>query len=155
MITIRSFFLVCLISIGSHSYAQMGSAKQVSWIYSSKKIADKTYELHITANITGNYHLYATKAGVEGPVATTFTFSPNPLIAFEGGIIEKGKRITKREEAWDGNVNFFEKTVTFVQKVKTKSNAKTNVNGKVEFMVCNDDLCLPPSEITFKIPIGG
>jgi len=155
MITIRSFFLSSLISIGLHSYAQMGSAKQVSWIYSSKKIADKTYELQITANITGNYHLYATKAGVEGPVATTFTFSPNPLIALEGGIIEKGKRITKREEAWDGNVNFFEKTVTFVQKVKTKSNAKTNVNGKVEFMVCNDDLCLPPSEITFKIPIGG
>ena len=155
MITIRSFLLVCLISLGINTFAQIGSAKQVSWIYSSKKIADKTYELHITANITGNYHLYATKAGVEGPVATTFTFSPNPLIAFEGGIIEKGKRITKREEAWDGNVNFFEKTVTFVQKVKTKSNAKTNVNGKVEFMVCNDDLCLPPSEITFKIPIGG
>jgi hypothetical protein len=155
MITIRSFLLVCLISLGINTFAQMGSAKQVSWIYSSKKIADKTYELHITANITGNYHLYATKAGVEGPVATTFTFSPNPLIAFEGGIIEKGKRITKREEAWDGNVNFFEKTVTFVQKVKTKSNAKTNINGKVEFMVCNDDLCLPPSEITFKIPIGG
>jgi thiol:disulfide interchange protein DsbD len=155
MITIRSFLLVCLISLGINTFAQIGSAKQVSWIYSSKKIADKTYELHITANITGNYHLYATKAGVEGPVATTFTFSPNPLIAFEGGIIEKGKRITKREEAWDGNVNFFEKTVTFVQKVKTKSNAKTNINGKVEFMVCNDDLCLPPSEITFKIPIGG
>ncbi|MEY3688309.1 MAG: hypothetical protein RLZ76_720 [Bacteroidota bacterium] len=155
MITIRSFLLVCLISLGINTFAQIGSAKQVSWIYSSKKIADKTYELQITANITGNYHLYATKAGVEGPVATTFTFSPNPLIAFEGGIIEKGKRITKREEAWDGNVNFFEKTVTFVQKVKTKSNAKTNINGKVEFMVCNDDLCLPPSEITFKIPIGG
>lgn len=155
MITIRSFFLVCLISLGINTFAQMGSAKQVSWMYSSKKIADKTYELHITANISGNYHLYATKAGVEGPVATTFTFSPNPLIAFEGGIIEKGKRITKREEAWDGNVNFFEKTVTFIQKVKTKSNAKTNINGKVEFMVCNDDLCLPPSEITFKIPIGG
>lgn len=155
MISIRSILLACLISLGVNSYAQMGSAKQVSWIYSSKKIADKTYELQITANITGNYHLYATKAGVEGPVATTFTFSPNPLLAFEGGIIEKGKRITKREEAWDGNVNFFEKTVTFVQKVKTKSNAKTNVNGKVEFMVCNDDLCLPPSEIIFKIPIGG
>jgi len=44
---------------------------------------------------------------VEGPVATTFTFSPNPLIAYQGAIAERGKRITKREEAWDGNVNFF------------------------------------------------
>lgn len=155
MIIIRSFLLSCLILLSVTAFAQMGSAKQVSWIYSSKKIADKTYELQITANIAGNYHLYASKAGVEGPVATTFTFSPNPLLVFDGAIIERGKRITKREEAWDGNVNFFEKTVTFVQKVKTRSNAKTNVNGKVEFMVCNDDMCLPPSEITFKIPIGG
>lgn len=141
--------------IAATSHAQMGSAKQVNWTYTSKKIADKTYELQITANITGNYHLYATKAGIEGPVPTTFTFAPNPLLTFEGGIVERGKRITKREEAWDGNVNFFEKTVTFVQKVKAKTNAKTNVNGKVEFMVCNDEMCLPPSEIAFKIPIGG
>jgi thiol:disulfide interchange protein DsbD len=155
MILLRSFLLLCLAFSGIASHAQMGSAKQVSWTYASKKVADKTYELQITANISGNYHLYATNAGVEGPVATTFTFSPNPLIAYQGAIAERGKRITKREEAWDGNVNFFEKTVTFVQKVKTKTNAKTNVNGKVEFMVCNDDLCLPPSEVTFKIAVGG
>ncbi|MCE2757080.1 MAG: hypothetical protein LW706_03880 [Chitinophagaceae bacterium] len=92
---------------------------------------------------------------MEGPIPTSFVFSPNPLLTLEGAIAERGKRITKREEAWDGNVNFFEKTVTFVQRVKTKSNAKTNINGKVEFMVCNDDMCLPPSEVIFKIPIGG
>lgn len=147
------FSLLALISLSLN--AQMGSAKQVNWTYSSKKIADKTYELQITATISGNYHLYATKAGIEGPVPTTFSFSPNPLLNYEGGILEKGKRITKLESAWGGNVNFFEKTVTFVQKIKAKTNAKTNVNGKVEFMVCNDDMCLPPAEVTFKIPIGG
>lgn len=147
------FALLALISLSLN--AQMGSAKQVTWKYSSKKIADKTYELQMTATISGNYHLYATKAGIEGPVATTFSFSPNPLLNYEGAILERGKRITKLESAWGGNVNFFEKTVTFVQKVKTKTNAKTNINGKVEFMVCNDDMCLPPAEATFKIPIGG
>ncbi|MCE2758414.1 MAG: protein-disulfide reductase DsbD domain-containing protein [Bacteroidota bacterium] len=151
----RTILLACSMLLSISSYAQMGSAKQVSWTYASKKIADKSYELQITANISGNYHLYATKAGVEGPIPTSFVFSPNPLLTLEGAIAERGKRITKREEAWDGNVNFFEKTVTFVQRVKTKSNAKTNINGKVEFMVCNDDMCLPPSEVIFKIPIGG
>jgi len=147
------FSFLALISISLN--AQMGSAKQVNWTYSSKKIADKTYELQITATISGNYHLYATKAGIEGPVPTTFSFSPNPLLSYEGAILERGKKITKLESAWGGNVNFFEKTVTFVQKVRAKTNAKTNVNGKVEFMVCNDDMCLPPAEVTFKIPIGG
>lgn len=45
------------------------------------------------------------------------------------------------EETWDGKVNFYEKTVTFVQMVNTKSKAKTSLNGKIEFMVCNDELC--------------
>ncbi len=151
----RSTIVSFLVLLTFSASAQMGSAKQVSWTYTSKKIADKTYELQITASISGNYHLYAMKAGVDGPVPTTFTLTPNPLLTYEGAMLEKGKRITKREEAWDGNVNFYEKTVTFVQKVKAKTNAKTNVNGKVEFMVCNDDMCLPPSEITFKIPVGG
>jgi thiol:disulfide interchange protein DsbD len=151
----RTIILSVLIWIGFSAQAQMGSAKQVTWTYSSKKTADKTFEIYITASIAGNFHLYALKAGVEGPVPTTISFNPNPLLIMNGSLTEKGKRITKFESAWDGNVNFFEKNVTFVQKVKAKTTAKTNVNGKIEFMVCNDDMCLPPSEITFKIPIGG
>ncbi|MFN6374242.1 MAG: protein-disulfide reductase DsbD domain-containing protein [Chitinophagia bacterium] len=145
-----SAFLFCLISM-----AQSGSAKQVEWAYSAKKIADKKYEVRITATILGTYHLYAQQAGVEGPVPTTFTFTPNPLLTLAGKPTEQGKKITKMEEAWDGKVNFYEKTVTFVQLVNAKTKAKTSLNGKIEFMVCNDELCLPPSEVNFKIPIGG
>ena len=67
---------------------------------------------------------------------------------------EEGKKITKREDAWDGQVHYYEKTVTFVQTVQAKTKAKTNLLGKVEFMVCDDELCLPPAEFTFKIPLS-
>ncbi len=94
-------------------------------------------------------------AGVEGPIPTTIIFSPNPLLTYQGKTLEKGKKITKVEEVWGGKVNFFEKTVTFTQIVNTKTAAKTNLNGKITFMVCNDEVCLPPSEVPFKIAIGG
>lgn len=148
-------FFIFMVGTNLVSSAQVGSGKQVSWASSSKKIGDKQYEVRITATIAGNYHMYAQVAGVEGPLPTTFTFTANPLLSLSGKVIEQGKKITKREEAWDGNVNFFEKTVTFVQIVRVNTKAKTNLNGKVEFMVCNDELCLPPSEFAFKIPIGG
>jgi hypothetical protein len=153
----KNKFLVTLIAVGFHliSMAQSGSAKQVEWTYTSKKIADKKYEVRMTANILGTYHLYAQQAGVEGPVPTTISFTPNPLLTLAGKPTELGKKITKMEEAWDGKVNFYEKTVTFVQIVNAKTKAKTSLNGKIEFMVCNDELCLPPSEVSFKIPIGG
>jgi len=93
--------------------------------------------------------------GVEGPVATSFTFNKNPLVILNGKVKEEGKIIKKHEEVWGGNVNFYEKKVEFVQLVQLKSKVKTNVGGTVEFMVCDDKQCLPPSEVNFKIDIGG
>jgi len=89
--------------------AQMGSAKQVTLSYASKKLADKKYEVSITATIAGNFHLYAQDAGVDGPVPTKITFTPNPLLTAEGKVKETGKKITKVEEVWGGKVNFYEK----------------------------------------------
>ena len=148
-----SFLSFVFLSISG--FAQMGSAKQVSWSFASKKIGDKQYEVKMTAAIAGNYHLYAQVAGVEGPVPTIITFTPNPLLSMQGKPVEQGKKITKMEEAWGGKVNFYEKTVTFVQVVNAKTKAKTSLNGKIEFMVCDDELCLPPAEVPFKIAIGG
>lgn len=131
------------------------SSKRVSWTFSSKKIADNTYEIHMTANIDGDYHLYAQNVGVDGPVPTSFTFTKNPLLVPDSKVKEIGKIIKKKEEAWGGVVNYYEKQVDFIQIVKLKGNVKTNVAGKVEFMVCNDERCLPPSTVDFKVNIGG
>lgn len=136
-------------------YSQTGSAKQVKWTFTSKKIAENTYEIRMSAAINGNYHMYAQQAGSDGPVPTLFTFTANPLISYDGKVKEVGKKINKYESAWPGNVNYYEKTVDFVQVIKLKSKVKTNLTGKVEFDVCNDRECLPPSEVEFKIAIGG
>jgi thiol:disulfide interchange protein DsbD len=146
---------VIFFSLSISGFAQMGSAKQVKWTYDYKKIGEKKYEVKMTATIAGNYHLYAQVAGVEGPQPTTITFNPNPLLTNYGKTLEVGNKITKYEKDWDGNVFYYEKTVTFVQIVNAKTKAKTSVNGKIVFMVCNDEHCLPPAEEPFKIAIGG
>lgn len=147
------YTLVLLVFAGFTINAQ--SSKQVQWAYAAKKVADKTYELHITATIGENYHMYAQDPGVEGPLPTSFKFSGNPLAATDGKVKEVGKVVKKFESAWNGSVNYYEKTVDFVQLVKLKGNIKTNVGGSVEFMVCNDSRCLPPSTVEFKVNVGG
>ena len=87
------------------SFAQTGSAKQVKWTFSSKKLSDNVYEVRMTANIGGDYHMYAQQAGAEGPVPTEFKFTPNPLVTLDGKTKEEGKVVRKFESAWDGNVN--------------------------------------------------
>jgi len=147
------FTLLSVLMITTIVSAQ--SAKQVKWTYAAKKIADKTYEVHITATMNGNWHIYAQNVGVEGPIPTAFTFTKNPLLTFDGKPKEVGKVIKKKEEVWGGVVNYYEKSVNFIQIVKVKGNVKTNIAGKVEFMVCDDHQCLPPSEVDFTVNIGG
>ena len=105
--------IVCL--IGSVALAQ--SSKAVKWTFTSKKVAAGTYEVHMTAAVSGDYHIYAQNAGVEGPLPTVFTYTKNPLVSAEGKAKEVGKLIKKNEPVWGGDVNYYEKTVTFVQTV--------------------------------------
>jgi hypothetical protein len=42
--------------------------------------------------------------------------------------------------------NFGQKAI-FKQRIKLKSKNAFKVNAKVEFMVCNDSQCLPPTEV--------
>ena len=122
--------------------------------YTSKKIADKTYELHITATITDKWHLYAQDAG-EGPEPTTFKFIPNPLISFDGKVKEVGKMEKTFDKNFNSTLKYYTNKVDFVQKVKVRSSAATVVKGIVNFMVCNDRKCLPPRDVPFTINVGG
>jgi len=126
----------------------------VQWSYTAKKIADKTYELHITAILEGKWHIYAQDAG-EGPVPTEFSFTTNPLVKMDG----KVKEVGKLEKSYDPNfksvLKYYGSKVDFVQKVKLKSNATTVVAGTGTYMVCNDKKCLPPKDVPFSVKVGG
>ena len=126
----------------------------VQWSYSAKKIADKTYELHITANLEGKWHIYAQDAG-EGPVPTEFSFTTNPLVKMDGKVREVGKLEKSYDPNFKSVLKYYGSKVDFVQKVKLKSNATTVVAGTVTYMVCNDRRCLAPKEVPFSVKVGG
>ena len=126
----------------------------VKWNFSAKKINATTYEIHLNADISGKWHLYSQTTPDGGPVATTISFSKNPIIITDGSVKEMGSLIVKREDVFDMDVKYYNQTVDFVQIIKLKANVKTNINATVKYMVCNDKECLPPTTINFKISIN-
>jgi hypothetical protein len=150
----KKIFLIGM-ALGLAAASQAQSSKQVHWACSAKKIAERTYEVHLTASISGDYHLYSQDPGGDGPIATSFTFVKSPLVSLTGKPKEEGKLIRKFESAWNHDVRYYEKGVDFVQVVKLKSDVKTSLSAKVEFMVCNDRQCLPPSEVPLQVAVGG
>lgn len=127
----------------------------VSWSFSAKKVADKQYEIHMTATIEKGWHLYS-QVQPEDAVAmpTEFRINSNPLVVLEGKIKEEGKLEKFHDEKLDLSANQFSNKVDFVQLVKLKANAKTNLTGVVEFQTCNDQKCLPPKKVNFTIALN-
>ena len=123
----------------------------VSWTFSSKKIGDKKYEVHMTATIQPGWHLFSQKQPDDAiAIPTGFTINNNPLLEMDGKIKEVGKMEKFHDAKLEVSANQYADKVDFVQVVKLKANVVTNVNGNVEFQTCNDEKCLPPKKINFK-----
>jgi len=127
--------------------------KPVRWKFSSKRIADKTYEIHLTARVEAPWHIYSQTNSGGGPVAARIEFTNNPLITLMGSVKEEGKLITKNEKLFGVGVNYFENSVDFVQLVKIKSNGKTSVTGYVQYMVANEQQSLPTTTSSFNVAL--
>lgn len=125
----------------------------VKWSYKLKKVNATTYEVHITATIDKGWHVYSQTTPDGGPVPTTIKFSKNPLITLVGAAKEVGKLEQRHEELFGVDVKQFSNSVNFIQTIKVKAAVKTSVTGTVEFMVCNDRECLPPTSNKFSLPI--
>ena len=125
----------------------------VEWTATTKKIADKVYEVHLTANIDKGWHIYSQTTSEGGPIPTSLTFTKNPLLTVEGKAKEIGKMEKHNEPLFGVDVKQFSNSVDFVQLVKLKAPVKTSVNVAVEFMVCNDKQCLPPSTKKFSVAL--
>jgi len=127
----------------------------VHWSYTAKKINPTTYELHFTANISGNWHIYSQTTPEGGPIPTEFKFTPNALITVtDKKPKEEGKLVTYFDKNFKVDVKYFEGKVDFVKSVTVKGKIKTNVSGTVESMICNDRTCMPPTTEKFNIGLN-
>ncbi|HTM98393.1 MAG TPA: protein-disulfide reductase DsbD N-terminal domain-containing protein [Pedobacter sp.] len=123
----------------------------ITWATVGKKTSATEATIFIKATIEDGWHLYSQTVKPGGPNKTVITFAPSKDFTLVGTTIEP-KPINKFEKVFNMNVPYFENQVVFQQKIKLKKGS-TAVKAKVEFMVCNDKQCLPPTEIEFTIPV--
>ena len=147
-------FLLIILTFVSVGIASAQNINPVSWTFTSKKLSDKEYEIQMLATIQQGWHLYS-QAQPEDAIAqpTSFQFNKNPLIALDGSVKEMGKLEKFKDKTLDVSANQYSNKVVFVQRVKMKGKAKTNVTGKLEFQTCNDEKCLPPKSVNFSIAL--
>ncbi len=147
----KKIILLFLFSVGILAL-QAQVKDPVKWKYEAKKKGD-AYEVIITANVEKPWHIYSQNTGKGGPIPTKITFKTNPLVKAEGAAKETGKLEKIYDKNFGTDVLFYSNNVVFTQAVKVKAGVKTNVSGTVEYMVCDDEQCLPPTKKTFDIKL--
>ncbi|HLX91416.1 MAG TPA: protein-disulfide reductase DsbD domain-containing protein [Puia sp.] len=145
-ITIIALFLV------SVALTRAQILQPVKWSYGSKMISKTEAMVFIKATIDQGWHTYSQSVPDGGPIKTTFTFPASDKYELVGQTSEP-KPISKFEKVFNMNVAFFEHSVVFQQKIKLKGPGPVEIKGSLEFMTCNDQKCLPPSDIDFTITV--
>lgn len=137
-----------LIFLFSLLYVTFGNAQVVNpvkWATSVEKLAEGKYKLIVKASIEPGWHLYSQNVPDNGPIATTFMFDDaDGAFKLKGNTTEEeGHKVD--DPIFGMEIKFFEKTATFEQIVEVAGD-KATLNATVEFMVCDDSRCLPPTE---------
>lgn len=146
--------LLSVLLVASVIFANAQLASPVLWSFTSKKIADKTYEVYLTATIQNSWHLYSQnqpKDAINQP--TVILFNKNPLVTIDGKTTEVGKMELYQDKKLKISANQYANKVVFIQKIKVKSNAKTTISGSIEYQTCDDKKCLPPKKELFKVAL--
>lgn len=137
------------------SVVALKAQNPVQWKWSAQKISDKEYEVKLTATIQNGWHLYS-QSQPEDAIAlpTEIVFNKNPLLELKDKVKENGKMEKYKDKTLDVEAWQYSGKVEFVQRFKMKTNAKTAMNGTVEYQVCTDEKCLPPKKVAFTILIN-
>ena len=114
-----------------------------------KTLAAGEAEIVFTATIDKGWHVYSTDLGDGGPISATFNVEKISGATVVGKLQPKGKEIASYDKLFEMNVRYFESTAQFVQKLKL-TGGDYKIEGFLEFGACNDENCLPPTQVEFN-----
>lgn len=155
MLRFTAFCAALCTLIPMHRSASAQVYAPVSWSWQATAQGNTEADLVFTATIDPGWHVYAlTLQGDDGPIPTSFTFTPGSGYKPKGGV-KQGKYKTEYDPNFGMPLNYFEKQATFTQRIERLSPNDFDVKGFLTFMVCNDKMCLPPEDVEFSVRVPG
>ena len=143
----------------------------VKWSFKSEMTAKNEATLTFKASVDKGWHLYSQNMADGGPVKTAFIFHNlkgfsafdksikiDKVEAFEGPdtvnyqifFVEPAPETEKDPNFNNMIVKYFSRNTEFTQKIKLNDDKPLKITGYIYFMCCDNEKCLPPSEVEFS-----
>lgn len=143
----KIFCSIFILFLAIVSYAQI--QEPVKFKAELKNVSATEVEIVFTASIEQGWHVYSTDLGDGGPISATF--NTDKLVGAEvvGKLRPVGKEVASFDKLFEMNVRYFEHSAQFVQKLKL-TGGDYQIVGYLEYGACNDENCLPPTQVEFS-----
>ena len=120
----------------------------VHFSVSQKQVSPSEVDVIFTGKIDKGWHVYSTGLPDDGPISATLTSETSEGAKAEGKLKAQGKEISQFDNLFGMKLRYFENSVTFVQRYKLTAE-KYHIKGFLEYGACNDQSCLPPTQVDF------
>lgn len=137
-----SLLSACLIFVMVSAQIQEPVKFKAEW----NKISETEAEIVFAATIDAGWHVYSTDLPADGPVSAVFNLDKISGAELVGKLTAVGNEIKAHDEMFGMDLRYFENSAKFVQKIKLLG-GDYSVEGYLEFGACNDQNCLPPTQV--------
>ena len=147
LLTTLALALLCTIGWGQ-------ILEPVKWEMTTEAVSADEFDLIFTARMDEGWSIYSQHTDDAGPVPTGFFFDDADHYTRVGEVKETGKKKEGPDPLFGGVtvIKFPKGPVVFTQRVKVTDFSKP-VTGYLEFMTCDDERCLPPTEVDFSFTL--
>lgn len=140
-----------LFLISALSITALTGQNPVKWQFDIKPVSQTEQEVTLTALISEGWNTYSQHLpSDEGPVPTSITFETGEHFSLIGKTEESGKIYTAYDDIFAMQLTKIKERGEFKQRILVKDATKP-IKGTIEFMVCNNEICLPPKTVDFSL----
>ena len=145
--TIKTTMLMLMLTVFAVA-AQAQMQDPVHFTVSQKQVSPTEVDVIFTGKIDAGWHVYSTGLPADGPISASMNTDLVEGAKADGKLKAQGKEISSFDKLFDMNLRYFEHNVTFVQRFKI-TDKTYHIKGFLEYGACNDQSCLPPTQVDF------
>lgn len=146
----KYFLSFCLLLCSAHLLS--AQFQKVEWEASLEKGSEDEYVLVLTGTIEPGWYLYSQYVEEGGPIPTKIQLEELDGLEVIGKAEESGHKVEGYDKVFMMDITKYKEEVIFKQTVKLPTGTAF-LAGTVEFMTCDDEQCLPPTEVEFTAGI--
>jgi thiol:disulfide interchange protein len=144
--------IVVLIAIFALHSLHAQIVKPVKWSSRIEKLSNVEFNLIMEGKIDDNWHVYSQFTPENGPLPAEFKF-----VASKGNyeLVGKTKESPYKKQyndVFEVDEYYFEKKVTFTQKIKVINTKLTSIKAKIDYQVCKESCINENHDFTFQLP---